>query len=103
MSRKKIVLFLLLLCVSACSQVEPFIDSRREAGQTGERLYVGSSKKNAPVVCHNGLWTDFEKVQKLADEECVKNGTGTKAVFDRKEVFSCRLLAPQKSFFKCVR
>ena len=103
MSRKKIVLFLLLVLVTACSQVEPYVDSRREAGQTGPRLYVGSSKKNAPVVCYNGLWTDFEQVQKLADEECVKRGTGTKAVFERKEIFSCKILTPQKSFFKCVR
>ena len=94
---------MLLLFVTACSQVEPFVDSRREAGQTGPRLYVGSSQKDAPAVCYNGLWTDAEEVQKLADDVCVKNGTGTKAVFDRKEKFSCRILTPQKSFFKCVR
>ena len=89
--------------VSACSQVEPYADSRREAGRPKENLYIGSSKKNAPAVCYNGLWTDFEEVQKKADEVCVKNETGTKAVFDRKEYFSCSLITPSKAFFKCVR
>ncbi len=104
MSRGKIIIFLLLLCaVNACSQVEPFVDSRREAGRPRENLYVGSSKKNAPTVCYNPLWTDFEKVQKMADEVCVKNDTGTKAVLGRKNYFSCALTTPTKAFFKCER
>lgn len=104
MSRGKIIIFLLLGCVvSACSQVEPFVDSRREAGRPKASLYIGSSKKSAPVVCYNPMWTDFEEVQKKADEVCVENETGTKAVFDNKEYFSCTLATPTKAFFKCVR
>lgn len=104
MSSGKIVLFLLLISiVSACSQVEPFVDRRREAGRPRANLYVGSSKKNAPVICYNALWTDFDEVQKKADDECIKNGAGTKAVFDKKDYFSCTLATPSKAFFKCVR
>ena len=87
--------------VSSCSQVEPFVDSRREAGRPRETLYVGSSTKNAPTVCYNALWTNFEEVQKIADDVCVKNKTGTKAIFVSKEYFSCALVTPVKAIFKC--
>ena len=104
MSRGKIIIFLLLLgFVSACSQVEPFVDSRREAGRPRANLYVGSSKPNAPAVCYNPLWTDFEEVQKMADEVCVKNDTGIKATVDRKEYFSCTLVTPVRDFFRCEK
>lgn len=104
MSRVKMaVLSLLLLQAGACSLTEPFVDRRREAGKTGAELYVGSSKADAPVVCYNGWATDFETVQKMADAECVKQGTGSAASLDGEERFSCRIMTPSKAKFQCVR
>lgn len=104
MSRGKMaVLTLLLLQTAACSLTEPFVDRRREAGKSGEELYVGSSKTDAPVVCYNGWVTEFEMVQKMADEECVKYGTGTAASLDVEEKFVCRIMTPTKAKFQCVR
>lgn len=104
MSRVKIAVWLLLLLqAAACSLTEPFVDRRREAGKTGAELYVGSSKTDAPVVCYNGWKTEFEDVQKMADEECVKQGTGSAAVLDAEERFSCRIMTPTKAKFQCAR
>lgn len=94
---------LLLLLAGACSLTEPFVDRRREAGKTGAELYVGSSKADAPVVCYNGWKTKFEDVQKMADEECIKYGTGTSASLDAEEHFTCRVMTPTKAKFQCVR
>lgn len=104
MSRVKIAgLLLLLLQISACSLTEPFVDRRREAGKTGGELYVGSSKTDAPVVCYNAWVTEFGTVQKMADEECVKHGTGTAASLDVEERFACKVMTPTKAKFQCVR
>ena len=97
------MLFFLLLSVTACSLTDAFVDRRREAGRTGNALYVGSSKTDAPVVCYNKLTTDFAKVQQMADEECVRHNTGVRAEFDEEDVFSCRILTPAKAKFHCVR
>ena len=94
---------LLLLLVAACSLSEPFVDRRREAGKKGDELYVGTSKTDAPVICYNGWVTDFSAVQKMADDECVKNNTGTAAVLDNEERFSCRIMTPTYAKFQCVR
>ncbi|MBR1648200.1 MAG: hypothetical protein IJ689_01205 [Alphaproteobacteria bacterium] len=104
MARVKILILLLFAeFVCACSQLEPFVDRRREAGKTGNELYVGASKKDAPVVCYNGFKTDFSTVQKMADDECIKYDTGTAASLDEEEKFSCRILTPTKAKFQCVR
>lgn len=104
MSRVKMVLMLfLLLAVSACSMTEPFVNRRREAGKSGAELYVGSSKPEAPVVCYNSWVSGFEKVQKMADDECVKHSTGTSALLEKDEGFSCRILTPRSAKFQCVR
>ena len=70
---------------------------------TGSGLYVGASKTDAPVVCYNGWVTDFEEVQKMADEECVKHNTGTSASLENEDRFSCRLFTPTYAKFQCVR
>lgn len=104
LSRKKMAqAVLLVLFLGACSLTQPFVDRRREAGMTGSGLYVGASKTDAPVVCYNGWVTDFEEVQKMADEECVKHNTGTSASLENEDRFSCRLFTPTYAKFQCVR
>lgn len=84
------------LIVSGCSQVYPFIDSRREAGQ---KETVGASKPEAPVVCY-GLFGEEADRDQLANEECAKQGK--KAVFKEKNYFSCKLFTPARAFYECV-
>jgi len=105
LSRTKFVFLLLLcFCVCSCSIYKPFVDRRRNAGVFDkEKLYIGQSKDSAPAICYNGLWTDYSELQKMADEECQKNGTGTKAVFDYETRFTCRMLLPTHIYFKCER
>ena len=104
LSRKKMAqAVLLVLFLGACSLTQPFVDRRREAGMTGAGLYVGASKTDAPVVCYNGWVTDFEEVQKMADDECVKHNTGTSASLENEDRFSCRLFTPTYAKFQCVR
>ncbi len=96
-----IVLLATLLC-SCASQFGPFVDRRREAGGfSNGTLYVGKSTDNEPAICYNKLYTSFEEVQKLADEECVKNQTGNHAVPTKETWFTCRLLVPSHYYFKC--
>ncbi len=103
LSRAKIWnLMLLCLFINACSQLEPFVDRRREAGaKTMEDLYVGESKPNAPAICYNKLTTNWETIQKMADEECKKHKTGNRAVQTKETLFTCRLLLPNHLYFKC--
>lgn len=89
-----------LLC--GCAQFGPFVDRRREAGGLADgALYVGKSTPQEPAVCYNKLYTSFAEVQALADEECKKYKTGTKAVPVRQTIFTCRLLIPNHYYFKC--
>ena len=99
----RLILCFLLLSIGACSLADAFVDRRREAGRPVDSLYVGSSKTDAPVICYNKLITDFETVQKMADEECVRHDTGIRAEFDEEDLFSCRILTPVKAKFHCVR
>lgn len=105
MSRIKF-LFLALMCVwvSSCSIFKPFVDRRRNAGVSNPALlYSGTSKSDAPTICYNGLWTEYSELQTMADEECKKNGTGTKAVFDHETTFTCKLFLPSRIYFKCEK
>ena len=102
MSSLKIINFLIFVSfLSSCAQFEPFVDRRREAGgfESGA-LYVGRSTPENPAVCYNKL-VNFEKVQKLADEECIKHNTGTHAVFEKDTLFTCRLIFPRHAYFRC--
>lgn len=81
---------------TGCSQVEPFVDARREAGSVKP---VGSSTKNNPAVCY-GLFGSQEDIDALAANECAL--TGRKAEFLRKENFACKIFTPQKAVYKCV-
>lgn len=99
---KFLIIGLMLIFISGCSLFQPFVDRRRNAGQTGDLLYVGRSKPAAPVVCYNSWVSEFEQIQKMADEECIKQKTGTRAEFVSEDKFSCRLLTPIYSNFQCI-
>lgn len=103
-SLKVTTVLLIMTLITACSVWEPFVDRRRNAGVQDMRyLYVGQSKPSRPVVCYNPLWTDDEKLQEMADQECQKHQTGTHAVFQNKKHFSCRLLLPARAYYTCVK
>ena len=93
---KSVIVLLGLMSLSACSQFEPFIDARREAGQVTP---IGSSRLGRPVVC-SGLWRDATERLALADAECAK--LGKKAVSVQTKSFDCKLFTPVKEFFECV-
>jgi len=100
----RLILVLLLFFVTACGLLNPFIDRRREAGVTDlSKLYVGASTPEKPAVCYNILTASVADVQKLADQECVRQGTGTHAVPTKQTLFTCRLLLPNHVFFECVK
>lgn len=104
MARVKLINMLLLASIlSGCaSQFSAFVDRRREAGgfDTGT-LYVGKSKDDKPAICYNKLYTSFEKVQQLANEECIKNKKGSYAVPVKETLFTCRLFIPNHYYFEC--
>ncbi len=103
-SIKVTFLGIILTLTAACSVFEPFIDRRRNAGETDiKKLYVGRSTKDEPAVCANYLWTKPEGVQTLADSECEKFHPGTKAVQTKKTHFTCKLLLPTHTYFKCEK
>ena len=105
LSRVKIInIILLASIVSACGILNPYIDRRRNPGTSDvNKLYTGTSKPDAPAICYNQLLTSETELQALADAECVKNNTGTHAVFERKDGFSCKVLLPATAFYKCVK
>ena len=92
-------LFVLLgsfLILGACSQFEPFVDARREAGQVAS---VGSSKPERPVVC-SAYWDGEEERLDLAQRECEK--IGKKAQSQTIQFFECKFFTPVKESFVCV-
>ena len=93
---KKTFFILMLVCLSSCSQFEPFEDMRREAGQIPT---VGQSSNNRPAICYNPIWHSEEDIEKLAKEACAR--TNRKAVFDSKSYFSCRFVNPVTAFYRC--
>ena len=84
------------LGLSACSSA-PYVDSRREAGQTGT---VGASNPNRAAICYSSLSTTPAAVMKLAESECAK--TGRIPQFSHQESAACTLAAPTRAFFSCV-
>lgn len=88
------------LCVfcltAACSQVRPFVDSRREAGQTEP---VGQSTPDRIAVCYNPLWDDPQTVMDLAVQAC--DGRKKQAQYDTTKYFTCRLATPNTAFYNC--
>ena len=93
---KSVIVLSGLISLTACSQFEPFVDARREAGQVTP---IGSSRPGYPVVC-SGLWRDASERLALAEAECAK--LGQTAVSVQTKSFDCKLFTPVKESFKCV-
>ncbi len=87
---------MLVLGMSGCGGA-PYIDSRREAGQTG---MVGASTPDRVAICYSSQSTTPAEVQKLADSECAK--TGRTARFSHQQQVVCNLANPTRAFFNCV-
>ena len=105
LSSQKIALgCLFLIFLSACSMFQPYIDRRRNPGVADIRmLYSGPSKPDKPVICYNSWITDDTKLQQMADDECLKNGTGTHAEFVEKTYFDGKLLLPNHAHYQCTK
>lgn len=104
LSSQKLLLSGLFFILSGCSLLNPYVDRQRNAGaQDLSRLYSGPSTPEAPVICFNGLWTDDEQLQEMADNECVKQATGDKAEFVKKTYLDGKLLLPNHAHYKCVK
>jgi len=103
-SQKLKIVCILVLLLSACGQLSPYIDRRRNPGVQDMRfLYTGPSKPDKPAVCYNPLWNNDEQIQRLADEECVRENTGVRAVLVKKTHFDGKLFLPSHAYFKCVK
>ena len=98
MSKMKNRLWILLLAlfIGACSQFEPFNDSRREAGKIQT---VGQSSPLAPAICYNPLWHDLTNTEQIAQTIC--NKQNKKAIFKETVHFSCRLFNPSTAHYDC--
>ena len=102
-SQKLMLIGLFLIFLNGCSLLQPYVDRRRNPGTKDiSRLYSGPSKPDKPVICYNGLWSSDEELQKMADEECVKQGTGTHAEFVEKTYLDGKLLLPNHVHYQCV-
>ncbi len=98
--KRALVGFCLILALgpalSGCG-MKPFIDGRREAGQTTP---LGPSTPDRVAVCYSSQSSSPADVMALAKEECAK--TNRTPVFDGQDTFQCALFAPTRAYFKCV-
>ena len=92
---KKIV-FSFIVFLSACSQVTPFVDAHREAGQVQLK---GQSTSDKVAICYNPLWSDKKQVEQVAEAECQK--TNRHAYYQKTNWFSCCLMNPSTAFYQC--
>lgn len=97
---KLFLLFASVVSVCSCSEIRPFEDRYREPGT--DYIYRGSSKPGAPAVCYNPLFYSKNDVDAIADKLCKSNNEASKAEFNKKESFSCRLFVPSKAYYNCV-
>ena len=98
-----ITIFILIFTTS-CSLLDPFVDRRRNAGvEDIKNLYVGRSTPTHPAICYNGLIADEKQIQALADAECQKHNTGSKAVKTHTSKFTCKMFLPSHDYFKCIK
>ena len=99
-----LITIFILLFTTSCSQFEPFVDRKRNAGVVNiKHLYTGRSTPTNPAICYNGLFSNDEYIQSLADLECKKHNTGTHAVKTHTTKFSCKIFMPSHDYFKCVK
>ena len=100
---KRLFVLLLIAYLGGCAWVKPYVDRRREAGISDpDKLYIGLSKPDKPAICYNKWASDYAEVKKLADEECVKQKTGSHAEPVEQKIMSCKLFTPNHFIFKCV-
>ena len=86
------------LFLAACGQMGPYIDAHREAGQI---QLVGQSTPDRVAVCYNPLWTNKDKIEELAVQECHK--TNRKPIYSETKWFSCCLITPSTAFYDCQK
>lgn len=89
------VLVLTLAALASCAN--PYVDSRREAGQ---KLPVGRSTPDMVAICFSPSKTPREQLTALVQPECAK--TGRVAAFDHEDPWSCTLLAPTRAYYRCA-
>lgn len=103
-SQKFTLMTIIMLFLSGCSMLNPYIDRRRNPGvQDVSQLYSGPSTPEKPVICYNPLWTDEAELQQMADNECLKHKTGTRAEFVKKTYFDGKLLLPSHAHYQCLK
>lgn len=103
-SQKLLFGYVFLFFIGGCSLFNPYIDRRRNPGVADiNQLYSGPSTPDKPVICYNGWATNDEELQAIADAECIKQETGTKAEFVEKTYFDGKLLLPNHAHYKCIR
>ena len=95
---KNLILLSLLILVSACSQLEPFVDTRREAGK---ETPIGQSTPNRIAVCYNPIWSSRTEAEELAKVECKK--TNRTATYNETKWFSGYLVTPATAFYTCKK
>lgn len=86
----------LTMLFSACGGA-PYIDSRREAGQTTP---VGTSTPDRVAICYSSGSTTQGTLLQLADAECAK--TDRTARYDGQDRFACVVSTPTRAYFRCV-
>lgn len=95
-SARRVVMVLALSgLVSACAG-DPWVDSRREAGQVDP---VGKSTTDRPAICFAPSATTAEEVAAMAQQVCDR--TGRRAVYLRTLRWQCRLTTPHRAIFAC--
>ncbi len=82
------------LALASCAN--PYVDSRREAGQ---KQPVGTSTPDMVAICFSPSKTPRDQLTALAQPECAK--TGRVAAFDHEDAWNCTLLAPNRAFYRC--
>lgn len=103
-SQKLIFMSIIAFFIAGCSILDPYVDRRRNPGaQDLSKLYSGPSTPENPVICYNPIHTTQEDLQKMADGECQKQKTGTRAEFIKKTRFDGKLLLPYHNHYKCIK
>lgn len=97
---KLCLLFFVVVNICSCSQFRPFEDRYREPGT--EYIYRGSSKPGYPSICYNPMFYNDLEIKDMADKLCKTYDGKTSAELVKKEIFSCRLFVPSKSYYTCV-
>lgn len=92
----RIVASAAILGLAACGGA-PYVDSRREAGQTST---VGASTPDRVAICYSSQSTTPQEVLELAESECAK--TGRTAQFSSQDIAACSVSTPTRAFFSCV-